>query len=132
MMLDCMTCKWTVALVRKPYDVLEYLREACEGPLLPRGRLVRRKWPQRLKPDEPAPEGRQDDRHETDHGGIDQEAHTAYHLGLEKLVPDHKQGMSQESGGDCHAYDLAAVWSANRAGIDDPDGQRNKQEGSAP
>ena len=33
--------------------------------------LLRRNWPQQLRLEEPTPKGRQDDRRETDHGGID-------------------------------------------------------------
>ena len=40
--------------------------------------------------------------------------------------------MSDGSGGERHAHDLAAVRPANRAGVNDPEGQRNKQEGGAP
>ena len=66
------------------------------------------------------------------HDGIDQQARTANHPGLEKPVADEKQDMRQGSGGVRHAHDLAAVRSANRAGVNDPDGQRNKQDDAAP
>ena len=66
-----------------------------EGRLLLSGRLVRQKWPLQLKLDEPASEDRQDDRRETDHGGIDQQARTADHLGLEKAIAEEKQDMSE-------------------------------------
>ena len=103
-----------------------------EGRLLLSGRLVRRKWPLQPKLDEPASEDRQDDRRETDHGGIDQQARIADHPGLEKPVANEKQDMSEGSSGERHAHDLAADRPANRARVDDPDGQRNKQEGGSP
>jgi hypothetical protein len=39
-------------------------------------RLQRRNWPRQLRLEEPACKGRQDDRREPDHGGIDQQART--------------------------------------------------------
>ena len=89
-----------------------------------------RNWPQQLRLEEPARKGRQDDRRETDHGGIDQQARIADHPGLEKPVAHEKQDMSDGSGDERHAHDLAAVRSANRAGVNDPEGQRNKQDGA--
>src|SRR6185436_875667 len=72
------------------------------------------------------------DWRETDHGGKDQQARTADHPGLEKPLAREKQDMGEGSGGVRHAHDLAAVRPANRAGVNDPEGQRNKQEGGAP
>ena len=48
-------------------------------------------WPQQLRFEEPAPKGRQDDGREADHGGIDQQARTSDHPGLEKAVAEEKQ-----------------------------------------
>ena len=81
--------------------------------------LLRRNWPQQLRLEEPAPKGRQDDRRETDHGGIDEQACTADHARLEKSVAEEKQDVSEGSGGERHAYDLTAVRTANRAGVND-------------
>jgi hypothetical protein len=53
-------------------------------PELLRGRLQHRNWPQQLRLEEPACKGRQDDRREADHGGLDQQARTADHPVLEK------------------------------------------------
>jgi hypothetical protein len=44
-----------------------------------RSRLQRRNWPQQRRLEEPARNGRQDDRRETDHGGKDQQARIADH-----------------------------------------------------
>jgi hypothetical protein len=44
--------------------------------LTPSRRLLERNWPQRLRLEEPARNGRQDDRRESDHGGKDQKART--------------------------------------------------------
>jgi len=57
--------------------------------------LLHRNWPQQLRLEEPAPKDCQDDRRETDHGGIDQQARTADHLGLEKAIAEEKQDMSE-------------------------------------
>ena len=43
-------------------------------------------WPQQLRLEEPASKGRQDDRRETDHDGIDQQARIVDHSGLVKPV----------------------------------------------
>ena len=102
------------------------------APSLLRGWLQHRNWPQRLRLEEPARKGRQDERRETDHDGIDQQARIANHPGLVQPVADEKEDMSEGSGGERHAHDLAAVRPANRGGVKDPDGQRNKQEGGAP
>ena len=64
--------------------LLPQCRHALEQPR-------RANWPQQLRLEEPAPEGCQDDRREPDHGGIDQQARTADHLGLEKPVAEEKQ-----------------------------------------
>ena len=61
------------------------------------GRLLRRNWPQRLRLEETARKGCQDDRRETDHGGIDQQARTADYAGLEQPVADEKQCMGDGS-----------------------------------
>ena len=94
--------------------------------------LRRQNWPQRLGLEERARKGRQDERRETDHAGIDQQARIADHPGLVKPVADEKEDMREGSGAERHAHDLAAVRPANRGGVNDPEGQRNKQEGGAP
>ena len=80
-------------------------------------RLQRRNWPQQLGLEEPARNGRQDDRRETDHGAIDHQGRIADQSGLEEPVAGEKDGMSDGTGGDCRANDFAAVRSANRAGV---------------
>src|SRR6478672_593523 len=84
--------------------------------------VQRRNWQQQLTLEEPARNGRQDNRRETDHGSKDQQARIADHTGLKKSVAREKQDMSESSGGVRHAHDLAAVRSANRADVNDPDG----------
>src|ERR1043165_10052024 len=49
--------------------------------------------PQQLRFEEPARNLRQDNRRETDHGGIDQQARTTDYAGLEKPVADEKTCM---------------------------------------
>ena len=61
--------------------------------------LQHRDWPQQLRLEEPAPKGRQEDRRETDHEGVDQQARIANHPGLEQPIAHEKQDMSEGSGG---------------------------------
>jgi len=86
-----------------------------------------RNWPRQFRHKEPARKGRQDDRHETDHGAIDHQARIAYHPGLEQPVADEKDGMSDGPGGDCRAHDFAAIRSADRAGVNDPERLRTEE-----
>ena len=85
------------------------VRRHGRAPELLRGRLQHRNWPQQLRPEEPACNGRQDDWRKTDHDGVDQQAHTADHPVLEKPVTDEKQDVGNGSGGERHAHDLAVV-----------------------
>ena len=53
--------------------------------------------PQQLRLEEPARNRRQDNRRETDHSGIDQQAPIADYAGLEKPVADEQQCMGDGS-----------------------------------